>query len=61
MCSNQCECMELKDFINENKQEIDAIIYDYYRVVVKNNRERKLWILDDEGLYRWAHREGVNI
>jgi hypothetical protein len=53
--------MKLKDFINENKQEIDTIIYDYYRVVVKNNRERKLWILDDEGLYRWAHREGVNI
>jgi hypothetical protein len=26
-----------------------------------NDRERRLWILNDEGLYRWARAEGVRI
>ena len=26
-----------------------------------NNEERRQWILNDEGLYRWARREGVKI
>jgi hypothetical protein len=26
-----------------------------------NNEERRLWILNDEGLYRWARSEGVRI
>lgn len=26
-----------------------------------NDAERRLWILNDEGLYRWARSEGVRI
>lgn len=26
-----------------------------------NDRERRLWILNDEGLYNWARSEGVRI
>ena len=26
-----------------------------------NDRERRLWILNDEGLYNWARQEGVKI
>lgn len=26
-----------------------------------DNAERRLWILNDEGLYRWARSEGVKI
>lgn len=27
----------------------------------RNDAERRQWILNDEGLYRWAQNEGVNI
>ena len=53
--------MSLKDFIEKHRKEIDRIVKEYYRIDVSNNRERKNWIMNDEGLYRWAHREGVNI
>jgi hypothetical protein len=26
-----------------------------------NDEERRLWVLNDEGLYRWARSEGVRI
>ena len=28
---------------------------------IPNDNERRLWILNDEGLYRWARSEGVRI
>ena len=27
----------------------------------RNDKERKAWVSSDEGLYRWAQREGVPI
>lgn len=27
----------------------------------KNDEERRLWVLNDEGLYLWARSEGVRI
>lgn len=53
--------MTLKTFITTNRKEIDAIVKRYYRVSITNDKERYEWILNDEGLYRWAHQEGVNI
>lgn len=46
--------MSLRDFIRAHREEID-------RVVVRacpnagplNDEERRLWVLNDEGLYRW--------
>jgi hypothetical protein len=53
--------MTLKRFINENKKEIDACIKAQCSNCKIDNEERRLWILNDEGLYLWARREGVRI
>jgi hypothetical protein len=52
--------MTLKQFINENKEMLDNIIKEaggsYF-----NYDERRLWVLNDEGLYRMARSAGVKI
>jgi hypothetical protein len=53
--------MTIKDFIRKHRDEIDTIVYNYYKVEIGNDTQRHEWLLNDEGLYRWAHREGVNI
>lgn len=53
--------MTIKKFIREHRTEIDAIIKEYYGRIVTNDVDRHEWILNDEGLFRWAHQEGVNI
>lgn len=74
--------MTLRDFITQNRAEIDAAIIravsfvprqagcdcpkqgtDHHHAdrVRLNYAERRLWILNDEGLYRWARSEGVRI
>lgn len=54
--------MTLTDFIKANRQEIDKCIS---RVVgdnfPHNDSERRLWILNDEGLYLWAKNEGAKV
>ena len=56
--------MSLKQFITENRAELDACIA---RAIGRdtnpypNDGERRLWILNDEGLYRWARQSGVRI
>lgn len=67
--------MTLRDFIKKNRANIDATINDVtYRhdgnggrgtvpfpPPKYNDRERRLWVLNDEGLYYQARREGVRI
>ena len=53
--------MRIATFIQQNRRDIDAIVKRYYRITLVNDKERYEWILSDEGLYRWAHQEGVNI
>ena len=53
--------MKLSDFIKENKEEIDRCIRSVCNNCRLNNEERRLWILNDEGLYNWAKREGCRI
>jgi len=53
--------MTLAEFIKENKTEIDTAIKSVCSNCELNNRERRLWILNDEGLYSWAKSEGVKI
>ncbi len=53
----------LRDWIRENREEIDRAIQralknPEFRI---NDEERRLWVLNDEGLYRWARSEGVNV
>jgi hypothetical protein len=56
--------MTLREFIRAHREELDACIARALRQE-KNpyptDAERRLWILNDEGLYRWARREGVKI
>lgn len=52
----------LTQFIKENRSQLVAAI----RNAVPNttgidNREIRMWILNDEGLYNWAKSEGVKI
>ena len=47
----------LRQFIREHREEIDS----YTRSSYKNDRERELWVLNDESLYNWARSEGVDI
>ena len=53
--------MTLARFIKENKEEIDGVIKHACPNCRLNNRERRAWILNDEGLYLWARSEGVKI
>ena len=56
--------MTLKQFIKEHRAELDACIaraLGQDRNPLPNDNERRLWILNDEGLYRWARSEGVRI
>jgi hypothetical protein len=59
-----------RQFLRENRTDIDSAIkaavtrYDspgLNRQVTLNDEERRLWILNDEGLYNWARSEGVQI
>ena len=61
--------MTLKQFIRENKEDIDIVIemrtegrnintdlFNRY-----NNRERELWVKNDQALYLWAKDSGVKL
>ena len=53
--------MTLREFIKENRVELDACIKRVVPNIHLNDAERRLWILNDEGLYNWARSEGVRI
>lgn len=46
--------MTLKQFIKENRKEIDSAIKRTCPNARLNDEERRLWILNEEGLYLWA-------
>ena len=58
------DTMTLRDFIRDNRGELDACIA---RAIGQdtnpraNDEERRQWVLNDEGLYNWARSEGVRI
>jgi hypothetical protein len=53
--------MTLKNFIKENREELDECIKKACPNCRLNDNERRLWIFNDEGLYLWARSEGVRI
>jgi len=53
--------MTMQQFIKENREELDNAIQRAAPGSPRNDSERRLWILNDEGLYRWARSEGVRI
>lgn len=52
--------MTLKQWIQRNKTEIDAAIKRAYAPGVQNTEDRRLWVLNDENLYKWAKSDGVS-
>jgi hypothetical protein len=48
--------VNLTTWIKENRKEIDEITQSPY----KNDTERRLWVLNDEGLYR-AYKRGLKL
>lgn len=53
--------MTFKAFLKAHTREIDDYVYEVYGVIVRNQKERIEWIVNDRQLYALAHREGVNI
>jgi len=53
--------MQLRQFIKENRRELDQAIKSAVPNARLNDEERQLWVLNDEGLYRWARSSGVRI
>jgi len=53
--------MTMRDFIKENRQELDQCINRVCKQETRNDEERRFWILNDEGLYNWARSEGVRV
>jgi len=49
--------MTLAQFVKENRAELDAMLE--LPKGMRNDRERALWIQNDEGLYLWAKSCGV--
>lgn len=54
--------MTMRQFIKENRQEID----DYIRRIVPNigtlnDNDRQQWIANDESLYSWAYQNKVRV
>jgi hypothetical protein len=54
--------MKMRDFIRENREELDAAIRRAVpNIGTLNDEERRQWIANDEGLYNWARSEGVRV
>jgi len=53
--------MIMQEFINKNKEMIDACILNVCGNVQLDDEERDDWILNDERLYNWALFEGVDV
>ena len=53
--------MRLREFIRKHRRVLDAFILERVPDIRLNDSERRLWILNDEELYRWARKEGVRI
>jgi hypothetical protein len=51
----------LKQFIKDNRTELDQCIHSVCPGISLNDEDRKEWINNDEGLYRWARSEGCRI
>ena len=56
--------MSVKNFIRKHREELDKAIahrLNKPRNPIPTDNERRLWVLNDEGLYNWARSEGVPI
>lgn len=53
--------MSLTKWIREHRRELDQHIQWVAPGAPQNDRERELWVRNDETLYHWAKAEGVRV
>ena len=53
--------MTKRDFLKNNRQDIDRLVSTAYGCKPSNDIERWEWVMNDEGLYNWARSEGVKV
>ncbi len=53
--------MSLANWIKQHREELDRAIQSVSPGAPKNDQEREMWVLNDEGLYLWAKSEGVSL
>jgi hypothetical protein len=53
--------MSLREFIRQHRAEIDQVIQRAAPGAPRNDRERELWVMNDEQLYRRARAAGARI
>lgn len=53
--------MSVREFIRQHRESIDRVIRDNGIKSKINDKERRLWILNDWSLYCWARRTGVKL
>ncbi len=53
--------LSLKNWIKAHREELDKHIQDVAPGAPRNDWEREVWVLNDEGLYFWAKGEGVRV
>ncbi len=62
MGNNRRNSMSIREFIKQNKTEIDKVIRERCPNAPKlNDEDRRQWILNDEYLYNTARGQEVNI
>jgi hypothetical protein len=61
--NNTMKQKAISSFIREHKADIDQHIRDVCggNIHRLNDRERRLWLSNDEQLYLWAKSEGVRL
>ena len=53
--------MTMREFIRENRTELDKIIRKQVPNLTIDDAERRMWIENDQSLYEWAREEGVDL
>ena len=54
--------MSKREFLKKNRKELDEAIKSACSNVGKlNDEDRWQWVMNDESLYLWAKREGVQV
>ncbi|MBI4330347.1 MAG: hypothetical protein HY673_03590 [Chloroflexi bacterium] len=61
MSTKRAATMTMSQFIQQHREQLDREIHQRVPNLKLNDEERRLWVLNDEGLYRWARSEGVKI
>jgi len=61
MSTKRAATMTMAQFIKQHREQLDREIHQRVPNLKLTNEERRLWVLNDEGLYRWARSEGVKI